>query len=133
MCFQLLADFEIFYVPETRFVWLPHVGWEYYFFVAVGVLQGLFSALLVRMIAGTSRWLRGRGLLKTRRFACGLSVCFVCATLRFVFPPMGVKKSALLNDLFTHRPLHVKVRVRVRVRVRLGGRVRVSRVRVRVS
>ena len=86
--------------------------------------QGLFSALLVRMIAGTSRWLRGRGLLKTRRFACGLSVCFVCATLRFVFPPMGVKKSALLNDLFTHRPLHVKVRVRVRARVRLGGRVR---------
>ena len=57
VCFQLLADFEIFYVPETRFVWLPHVGWEYYFFVAVGVLQGLFSALLVRMIAGTSRWL----------------------------------------------------------------------------
>ena len=59
----------------------------------------------------------------------------MCATLRFVFPPMGVKKSALLNDLFTHRPLHVKVRarVRVRVRVRLGGRVRVSRVRVRVS
>ena len=75
VCFQLMADFEIFYVPETRFVWLPHVGWEYYFFVAVGVLQGLFSALLVRMIAGTSRWLRGRGLLKTRRFACGLSVC----------------------------------------------------------
>ena len=54
----------------------------------------------------------------------------MCATLRFVFPPMGVKKSALLNDLFTHRPLHVKVRarVRVRVRVRLGGRVRVGRV-----
>ena len=43
MCFQLMADFEIFYVPETRFVWLPHVGWEYYFFVAVGVLQARVS------------------------------------------------------------------------------------------
>ena len=48
----------------------------------------------------------------------------MCATLRFVFPPMGVKKSALLTDLFTHRPLHVKVRVRDRARARVRVRVR---------
>ena len=107
VCFQLMADFEIFEVPETKFVWVPHVGWEYYFFVAVGVVQGLFSALIVRMMAATSRWLRRRQILKRRRFVTGLSVCFVCATLRFVFPPMGVTKHTLLNDLFTHRPLHV--------------------------
>ena len=90
-------------MPQTKFTWVPHVGWEYYFFVAVGVLQGLFSALIVRMMAAASRWLRRHRLLKTYRFTTGLSVCFVCATMRFVFPPMAVTKHALLNDLFTHR------------------------------
>lgn len=105
VCFQVAADQDVFQVPETKFVWQPHVGWEYVFFLVVGVLQGLLSACVVGLMSATATELRRRKLLKTRRFTTGLSVCLACTTLRYIFPPMGVSQHSLLSDLFTHRPL----------------------------
>ena len=105
ICFQVAADQDVFQVPETKFVWQPHVGWEYVFFLVVGVLQGLLSACVVGLMSATTTALRRRKLLKTRRFTTGLSVCLACTTLRYIFPPMGVSQHSLLSDLFTHRPL----------------------------
>ena len=53
-------------IPNTQFAWVPHVGWQYWCYLLVGVLQGLLSVLIVKCLAIGSSIITRASLFKAR-------------------------------------------------------------------
>ena len=109
--FQGLTDLSWVSVPATDIPWAPHVGWEYLAFAGLGVMSGLLSGLIVKVMAIAVRLLRSHGLLRpvTRRLVTGLSVCTLAVVCKYALPLNSMEDGEhILTELFRAGPLHTR-------------------------